>query len=141
MKNDIIYFGNISFFILIYNYYYNYQVKSILIVSITNSIFSFIIVFISIKIRFDNEFLNILNSHSYSIYLLQRIIMRAIYFKQYFKESEFIRFFFEFTAILFISFLFDKYTAYIDKYFLINNLNKTKLYNKDEEKLKILNNK
>jgi len=141
MKNDIIYIGNISFFILIYYYYYVYQKKTVLIVSITNSIFCLIIVIISMKIRFNNEFLNLLNSHSFSIYLLQRVVMRFIYFKKFFKNNEFIRFFFEFTTILFISLLFDNYTSFIDKYFKNTNQNKHNFFNKNEESLIIINNK
>lgn len=132
MKNDIFYFGCISFYILIYHYYYNYKIKTILIVSLTNSFFSLIIVLISLKIKFENEFLNLLNSHSYSIYLLQRVVMKFVYLKEYFKNNEFIRFFFEFTTILFISFFFDHYTSFIDKLF------KNKYY-RDKDALKKIN--
>ena len=69
------------------------------------------------KVRFNNDFLNLLNSHSYSIYLLQRVVMRIIYYKKYILHNELIRFFFEFITILFITSVFDKYTLFIDKYF------------------------
>ena len=124
MKNDIFYFGSISFLIFIYGYYYNYVIQSIWIISITNSIFCLIIVFISLKIRLDNEFLNLLNSHSYSIYLLQRIVMIFISYKNYFKANEFIRFYFCFTTILLISLLFDHfYPNFIHKFIKKENPN------------------
>ena len=117
MKNDISYFGFLSLIIIIYYYYYTYKRRSIIIVSITNILFSLIIIIITMKVRFNNDFLNLLNSHSYSIYLLQRVVMRIIYYKKYILHNELIRFFFEFITILFITSVFDKYTLFIDKYF------------------------
>ena len=117
MKNDIIYFLCLSCLILIYYYFYNYTMKTIWIVLFTNCFFSLVIIFISMKIRFNNEFLNLLNTHSFSIYFLQRIVMRFIYVKKYFQNKELIRFFFEFILILLISIIFDKYTTCIDFYF------------------------
>ena len=117
MKNDISYFGCLYLLIVIYYYYYTYKKRSIIIVSITNILFSLIIIIITMKVRFNNDFLNLLNSHSYSIYLLQRVVMRIIYYKKYLLHNELIRFFFEFITILFITSIFDKYTLFIDKYF------------------------
>ena len=117
MKNDISYYGSLYLLIIIYYYYYTYKRRSIIIVSITNILFSLIIIIITMKVRFNNDFLNLLNSHSYSIYLLQRVVMRIIYYKKYFLHNELIRFFIEFIAILFITSIFDKYTLFIDKYF------------------------
>ena len=77
------------------------------------------------KIRFKNEFLLFLNTHSYSIYLLQRQVMIIFFRKRYFCNKEFIRFFFMFFIILFESNLFDKYTNFINKMF-DNKLNKSK---------------
>ena len=102
MKNDIIYLLSLSFLIAIYYYFYIYTIKTIWIFLFLNCFFSLIIVLISMKIRFNNEFLNLLNSHSFSIYLLQRIVMRLIYFKQYFQNNELIGFFFEFILIILI---------------------------------------
>ena len=106
MKNDILFYGFLSFTILIYYYFYIYEIKIIFIVSIINAIFSLIVVFITMKIRFDNEFLKLLNSHSYSIYLLQRAVMIYISKKKYFESNEFIRFFLNFQQLfLFLFFL------------------------------------
>ena len=117
LKNDIFYFTFIFFFILIYYYFYVYHIKNVFIFSMINMLFCLIAIFISMKIRFNNEFLNLLNSHSYSIYLLQRLVMRYVFFKQFFKKNEIIRFFFEFITILLFAIIFDKYTFCIDKYF------------------------
>lgn len=134
MKNDICYFGNTSIFILIYYFFYHKKNKNLLLISITNAIFSLIIVIISMKIRFNNEFLKLLNRHSFSIYLLQRVVMKFIFYKKYFQNNEFIRFFFIFITILFISNLFDKYTGFIDKIFDIKYFeNKKKLAKKKNE--------
>ena len=80
MKNDLFYYGTLSFSIIIYYKFYSYGFNTIYIISIINAIFSLIIVVISLKVRFKNEFLTLLNSHSYSIYLLQRLVMRFVYF-------------------------------------------------------------
>ena len=114
MKNDVLYFGNISLIIAIYYYFFSLKNRNIYIVSLTNCFFSLIIILISMKIRFKNEFLLFLNSHSYSIYLLQRVIMMYVFHNQYFKNSEFIRINFIFVSILFISNIFDNYTSFID---------------------------
>ena len=144
MKNDIFYFGNTSIFILIYYYFYNKKRKNLLLISLTNTIFSLIIIIISMKIKFKNEFLNLLNSHSFSIYLLQRVVMKFIFHKKYFQNYEFIRFFFIFITILFISNLFDNYTGFINKIFdRKKNENKYNLIKNikgfNEEKINISN--
>ena len=119
MKNDIFYFLFASCIIEIYYFFYSYKIRSIWTNLMTNSFFCLIVVLISMKIRFNNEFLNLLNSHSYSIYLLQRIVMKLVYVKKYFKYNELIRFFFEFVVILLISSIFDNYTSFIDNCFRI----------------------
>ena len=81
-----------------------------------NSLFSILVVLISIKIQFKNDFLIFLNSHSYSIYLLQRLVRSIVYIKGLFKKNNFIQISFEFSSIFFIAALFDKYTFFIDKY-------------------------
>ena len=62
-------------------------------ISIKNSLFTIIAILVTMKIKFNNEFLNLLSNHSYSIYLLQRVVMIHIYQKGYFCKSVFIRFF------------------------------------------------
>ena len=138
MKNDTIYFLSLSCLILIYYYFYIYTIKTIWIVLFTNCFFSLIIVFISMKIRINNEFLNLLNSHSFSIYLLQRIVMRIIYFKKYFQNNELIRFFFEFILILLISTFFDKSTTCIDNYFRSKKYQKKEFINVEKQNMKLI---
>ena len=128
MKNDIFYFGFCSLIILLYYYYYKKN-KNIINVSIDNALFTLLIIIISMKIRFNNEFLNFLNAHSYSIYLLQRIIMIIIYNKNIFQENEFFKLLFLFISIIFIFNLFDKYTIYIEKFVNKNNNIKNKRIN------------
>ena len=110
-----------------------------MIVSITNSFFCLIVVFISLKIRFENEFLRLLNTHSFSIYLLQRLVMRFIYFKKYFRFSNILRFFVEFILILLISIIFDTYTTFIDKILNKKIIEKPKVNFNIEEEKKIIN--
>ena len=78
------------------------------------------------KVRLNNNFLSFLNSHSYSIYLLQRLVMIIVYKKRLLIKYDFIRMSFEFTSIFFIASLFDKYTHFIDKRFN-RNVFKSKL--------------
>ena len=72
------------------------------------------------KVQFQNEFLMILSNHSYSIYLLQRVIMIFIYHHKYFEKSSFIRFIFIFIVVLFMSCIFDKYTFFINELIMLN---------------------
>ena len=65
MKNDISLYGTLSFSIMLFYNCYIYKLRTIWIVSITNAIFSLITVFISMKVRFGNEFLTLL-----TLYLL-----------------------------------------------------------------------
>ena len=115
MFNDIIYLGFLS--IVIYFYYkFHLQPKEGLLLyrSIKNCIFCIVAVLLTMKIQLKNDFLKFLNSHSYSIYLLQRIVF--IYFREkgILKNNAFIRFFFQFSLILLISCIFDRITIYID---------------------------
>ena len=115
MKNDIIYFGIIS--ILIIKYYKIYIYKpNIYNISLKNGLFAICIILITMKIRFKNNFLLLLNSHSYSIYLLQRIVLIYFYRKGFFKNNEFIGFCCEFIIVIFIAISFDKYTIFIDNF-------------------------
>jgi hypothetical protein len=144
MKNDNNYFLMIS--IIIFLFYKFFDVNNLFYISISNTLFAILLVFISMKVKLGNEFLESLNSHSYSIYLLQRLVMLVVNKKKIFKDSEFIQITFEFSSIIYISILFDKYTAFIDKFFKryiynwnlsifsIDNIN----YNKDENKNLIL---
>ena len=114
MKNDINYFLIIS--IVVFIFYKVLSINNLFFISITNALFAILLVFISMKVKLGNEFLESLNSHSYSIYLLQRLILWLVYKENLFKDSEFIQIIFEFTSIIFISLLFDKYTTFIDKF-------------------------
>jgi len=113
MKNDIRYFGITSLLILIY--YKVFYSNNILYICEKNAIFALLIVIISMKVKINNDFLNFLGNHSYSIYLLQKIVILIVYKKQIFKNSDFIRISFELTSIFFISALFDKNIMYIEK--------------------------
>ena len=133
MLNDIIYFTFISIFIYIYYIYYIHPLKkSILYISIKNMFFSLIIILLTMKIQFKNDFLKFMNSHSYSIYLLQRVVMIFVHQKGYFRDTEFIRFFFEMSVVILLACIFDKYTTIIDILFKRYNINK-----KNENKNKI----
>ena len=120
MKNDQIYFGIMILLVLFYYNLYNINNKNIYNESLKNCFFILILVLMTIKIKFNNPFLTLLNNHSYSIYLLQRLVMRHIHKKRYFKNHEFISFFFYFLLVIFMAIIFDKYT------FFINSLLQTK---------------
>ncbi len=138
MKNDFTYFGFLSLILIIYTYFYNYKKQGVLIASIINSFFSLIIILISMKIQFNNDFLLLLNSHSYSIYLLQRLIIKYIKYKNFFRSNNFIRFFITFFIILFASSIFDKKTEFLNKLTIIKKTNKKKiLYILNDEAIKI----
>lgn len=85
MKNDCIYYSILTIFTSLYYYYYK-KLKNLYRFLLINSNFSLIIVFITMKIRINNEFLLFLNSHSYSIYLLQRTVMIFIKKKKIFRK-------------------------------------------------------
>ena len=109
MKDDSYYFLMLSTIIIFYNTFYINIFRGILNILMRHCFFCMIVIFITMKIRLYNGFLIFLNSHSFSIYLLQRIIMNFVSYKKYFKNNEFVRLFFEFTAIISLSCIFDKY--------------------------------
>jgi len=115
MKNDIFYFGILSGTIL--SLYESSKIRNLFFKSLKNAIFAIIVVLISMKIKFKNEFLKFLNAHSYSIYLLQRLVMMIIYEKKIFIYNDFIQIFFEFSSIFCIASFFDKYSIYLNKIF------------------------
>ena len=125
LVNDVNYFGVVSMTILIY--YKFFSKFSLISRSIKNVLFALLIVFISIKVKFNNAFLKFLNSHSFSIYLLQRLVMSIVKRKRIFNHSDFFQISFEFATIFFIASFFDKYTSFIDKLFKGKyDINKTK---------------
>ena len=117
MKNDIFYFCMLS--LTIFSFYESSKIKTLYFLLLENALFAILIVFISMKIKLKNDFLKFLNFHSYSIYLLQRLVMRIIYEKKIFINSDFVQIFFEFSSIFCIASLFDKYTSYLNKLFQI----------------------
>lgn len=134
LKNDIYYYGIIS--IIIFLFYKTYNNYTLIKISMKNALFALLIISITIKVKFNNEFLKFLNSHSYSIYLLQRLVMWIVIKKRILQNHNFIQISFEFTSIIFISTLFDKYTFFVDKllkksykkipnrkYIIFNNIN------------------
>lgn len=137
MFNDIIYYNCLSISLYVYYLYYvNPYRNTVIYSSIKNVFFSFFVILLTMKIQFNNEFLNLLNSHSYSIYLLQRVVMIFIrlkgYFENSFENSLVIGFFFEFFIVISISCVFDHYTNFIDK--IIKNLSTLKIGNKKKSK-------
>ena len=117
MKYDFSYFGILTFFSLIYCYFYISKNKSIFMHNYINGSFSIIVVLVNMKVKFDNEFLKFLNAHSYSIYLLQRVILAIFYEKKYLENYECLRIFLQFILIILIATTFDYSTSFIDKYY------------------------
>lgn len=130
MKNDINYYLVLFIFILFYHYFYMGERKHIFNIVLKNGTFTFISILTTMKIKFKNEFLNLLTSHSYSIYILQRIVMIHIWKKGFFKDNEFIQFFFEFIFVILLALLFDKYTNSIDELMKHKNIQNKKKFNK-----------
>ena len=117
MIYDFSYFGILIFFCLIYSYFYVNRYISIFIHILMNGTFCIIVVLMNMKIKFDNEFLHFLNAHSYSIYLLQRVILTTFNEKKYLEEYECLRLFLQIILIILIATTFDYSTSFIDKYF------------------------
>ena len=117
MKYDFIYFGIFS--VLSLTFYYLCKIKdvNILLHNLMNSNFSLIVLLITMKVRLDNEFLKFLNIHSYSIYLLQKVVLRTFFEEKYLIKYECMRIILQFVLILFIATIFDYYTSFIDKCF------------------------
>ena len=115
MLNDINYLLIISINIFLYLIFHTNNKRTFfLYIIIKNFFFTLVAVLLTMKIQIKNDFLKFVSSHSYSIYLLQRIIF--IYFseKGILNDYPFIRFFFQFSLVVLISCIFDKYTIYID---------------------------
>jgi peptidoglycan/LPS O-acetylase OafA/YrhL len=118
MLNDFIYYGFLSLFIILLYVFYIHAKNSVLINNFMNATFVINIVLITMKVRLDNGFLDFLNAHSYSMYLLQNLVLQIFRKKNLFIAHEFIRIFIEFLFIIVISTTFDFITSYfIDKYF------------------------
>ena len=117
LKNDIIYFCVLS--ITSICFYECSKIRNLFCILTGNAIFSILVVFISMKIKLKNDFLKFLNIHSYSIYLLQRLVMMIINEKRIFINSDFTQTFFEFSSLFCIVSFFDKYSVYLNKIFQI----------------------
>jgi peptidoglycan/LPS O-acetylase OafA/YrhL len=137
MFNDIIYLGFMSIVIYFYYKYHLHPKEGLLLYrSIKNCIFCLVAVLLTMKIQLKNDFLKFLNSHSYSIYLLQRIVFMYFREKGILNNNAFIRFFFQFSLILLISCIFDRITIYID--ILFKKRTKKKNANKANNKIKMI---
>ena len=133
MLNDIIYLTIIT--IIAFSYYkFHIHINRVVLFykTIKNFFFTLMAVLLTMKIQFKNDFLKFMNSHSYSIFLLQRIIFILISEKGIFKDYPFIRFFIQFSVVVLISCIFDKYTIYID-IFLKYRINKNNKNNTQKE--------
>ena len=117
MKYDFVYFGIFGIFSFIYYYFYINKGVNILLHNCMNGTFGIIVILITMKIRFDNEFLRFLNIHSYSIYFLQKVVLRTFYEEKYLKKYENLRIMIQFVLIIFMATIFDYSTSFIDKYF------------------------
>jgi hypothetical protein len=117
MKNDIFYFGILS--ITIFSFYKSSNFNNLFFISLKNALFAILVAFTSMKIKLKNDLLKFLNTHSYSIYLFQRLIMLITFEKKIFINSDFAQIFFEFTSLFFISSLYDKYIVFLNKIFEI----------------------
>ena len=124
MKSDIIYYGIMIYSILAYYKFYTIKQKNVFNISMKNLGLNFVLVLITMKIQFKNEFLDLLSCHSYSIYLLQRLVMIYIKKKGYFRNNGFIQFYIEFLIVILISIIFDKYTLFIDNLLKRKNIKK-----------------
>ena len=84
----MIYFGFTS--IIIHLYYLSYIKITLLLVSIKIDLFSLLVDLITMKVQLNNDFLKFMNLHSYSIYLLQRVVFLVFAFKKIFKNHNLI---------------------------------------------------
>ena len=133
MLNDIIYLTIITIIAFSYYKFHIHINRAVLFYkAIKNFFFTLMAVLLTMKIQFRNDFLKFMNSHSYSIFLLQRIIFILISEKGIFKDYPFIRFFIQFSVVVLISCIFDKYTIYID-IFLKYRINKNNKNNTQKE--------
>lgn len=117
MKYDSSFFLILSSFSLIFCYFYINKDISISMHIFMNGTFCIIVILLNMKVKFDNEFLKFLNIHSYSIYLLQRVILITFYEKKYLRSYESLRIFLQFILVILIATTFDYSTSFINKYF------------------------
>ena len=115
MKNDIFYFWILSMTIL--SFYELSKINTLFFLTIKNAFFTFLVVLVTMKLKIKNDFLKFLNSHSYSIYLLQRLIMWIVCVKKIIIYSDFVQIFFEFSSLFCFASLFDNYTSFLNKFF------------------------
>ena len=116
LKNDAIYYLVLFILMILYYKFYLYGLDSLLTVFLF-PIFTLIIILASMKVRFNNGFLLFFNSHSYSFYQFQNLVIRFFEKNKYFKHNEFIGLFFIYMIIILLSIYFDKYSLLIDNLF------------------------
>lgn len=117
MKYDFVYFGVFVIFYFIFYFFYINRGINVLMHNCMNGTFGLIMILITMKVKFDNEFLRFLNIHSYSIYFLQKVVLRTFFEQKYLIKYEFLRILLQIVLIIFIATTFDYSTSFIDKYF------------------------
>ncbi len=87
MRNDILYCAAIAFAFMAYHWLSGRTGKSTWIYQIYALFFVILVVGITMKISFNNAFLDFLGSHIFSIYILQRIPMMILNWKGIYKND------------------------------------------------------
>lgn len=114
MKNDFIYTCFVAVAFAGFVFFYRMRGKGIEQYSICCFFFIAVIVLVSMKIRLNNEFLQLMGRHVFSIYILQRIPM-MIFAKIGLTSHRYIFLIATFIVTMGIAFVFDKCMSAIDK--------------------------
>lgn len=117
MKNDLSYFCVLLIVIIFYGLFYSRHGINVWFYSGWAVLFTMIVILLSLKIQFDNYFLQFLGDHVFSIYILQRLPMNALSHYGKIATHPYLSFILAFICTLFIAIAFDRFTIELDKKF------------------------
>ena len=114
MKNDLSYFF-VLLVVIFYGVFYSKHGVNVWYYSGWSILFTMMIVLVSLKLQFDNNFLQFLGNHVFSIYILQQLPMNLLSHYGKIATHPYLCFVIAFICTIFIALVFDKYTAKIDQ--------------------------
>ena len=115
MKNDLSYFFILLLAIFLYGILYSRHGVNVWFYSGWAILFTILVMLLSLKIQFNNYFLQFLGNHIFSIYILQRLPMNALNHYGKIAMHPYLSFVLAFICTLFIALVFDRFTAELDR--------------------------
>lgn len=115
MKNDITYFGTLMLLFAMYYISYTRRNNGIWQYELWALVFTLLVLLVTMKVCFDNGFIQFLGNHTFSLYILQRIPMWYLSRTVNCQAHPYVFFLLSFLATIVIALIYDWVVGKLDK--------------------------